>query len=121
MMLFRRITAVLLGGILQVSLLGVGATPAVGAETGCNKAHSCCQGLSVCPCVKSEENNKPVAPAIPSTQERQYPVIASTDTQIPLMEAASRSLSAPLAIPAGEAFSGYCGVSLRVSFCRYTI
>jgi hypothetical protein len=69
----------------------------------------------------STNNDKPVTPAIPVTQERQSPVIASTDTHVSGMEPATRLLSAPQAMPAGEAFSGYCGVAIRVSFCRYTI
>jgi len=54
-------------------------------------------------------------------QERHAPVIVSTDTQISKIENGADLESELRAMPKGEEYSGYLGVALRVTFCRYTI
>jgi hypothetical protein len=119
-MFFRRVTAVLLGVLLQVTLCGASIMPAP-AETCNNQRSCCCSDLPSCPCVESGGDEKPSIPAIPSGQEQQSPVIVATDPEI---TSSGTSVHPPTKLQAGAAagsLGSHRGVALRVSFCRYTI
>lgn len=117
----RQFIAVVLGALLQMSLLGIGTASSASSGSDCAPSACCCSGEPSCPCVKSGGSEKPAPPAIPASQEQLNPVIVPTDLKItgslkfndPPRE--SRPLSWK------DSFHGYRGVALRVSFCRFTI
>lgn len=120
-MMLRQFTAVVLGALLQVSLLGFGTASPLPAENGCNPSSCCCSGEPSCPCVKSGGGEKPAPPAIPAGQEQLTPVLVPTDLELTgLLKSADPSPKAG-SVPRGNDFHGHRGVALRVSFCRFTI
>jgi len=120
-MMFRQITAVLLGVLLHVPLLCASITTSAAAETVAKHTSCCCQDLPVCPCIEPGKDEKPSLPAITVSQERQSPVILPTDPEIPGIATRAGSIPGSQTRPTGDTFHGYCGVALRVSFCRYTV
>lgn len=119
-MFFHRVTAVLLGVLLQVTLCDAGLTPAP-AETCNSHKKCCCSDLPSCPCVESGGDEKPSTPAIPSGQDRQSPVIVATEPEITSSGTMFPPLAKPQAAPAAGSLGGHRGVALRISFCRFVI
>lgn len=120
MMLLRQITAVLLGVLLQVGLLGAVPCPSAAPET-LPQQSCCCDGAGQCPCIEAGSDQKPSVPAIPFGQERLTPLITPVDPAIIVIANRDGTAATSPALSSSEPFAGHCGVALRVSFCRYTI
>lgn len=120
MMLIRQITAVLLGGLLQVGLLGAVPCASAAPETAPQQS-CCCDGAAQCPCIEAGSDQKPSVPAIPFGQERLTPLITPVDPAIIVIANRDGSKAKTLTLPRSKPLTGHCGVALRVSFCRFTI
>lgn len=120
-MILRHFIAVILGALLQVSLLGIGSASLAPAESDCSPSACCCTGEPSCPCVKSGGDEKPPVPAIPAGKEQQSPVIVPTEPEITSSGTTILPPAKLQATPAAGSLGGHRGVALRVSFCRYAI
>jgi hypothetical protein len=120
-MIFRQFIAVMLGALLQVSLLGIGTASLAPAGSDCAPSACCCSGETSCPCVKSGESEKPAPPALPASQEHINPVVVPTDLGIPGFLKSTDPSGKCQPLPWRDDFHGYRGVALHVSFCRFTI
>lgn len=120
-MTFRRFTAILLGVLLQVSVFGgisfAANTDTVRHATTCG----CCDLVDQCPCASSTDDQKPPLPAIPSSKDTKPSFVDHSEPEVTGNETRAGPLSEQICSASFKGFSGYAGVSISVSYCRFTI
>ena len=121
-MTLRSIVGLLLGLVLQISLV-VPASAFFAAER-CDMAGSCscCEGGASCPCMTdSKDDEEPAGPVAPPARP------LKVDAVVPPEVISLRSVIIPDEGPRAlsnlrpRTVAGYPGVGLSISFCRLTI
>ena len=119
----RAITALIMGLLLQWSMMG--ALPAANPAGSCGAeaaSMSCCAPDKPCPCLKNQENpgkrQDPLAPKAPDLKSV-FTLTSSTDDGVSALAAPTPSRSTPHARAGSTA--GFPGVPLSVAFCSFVI
>lgn len=123
MAVWKVITGMVLGLILQLSQLHAGLAPCQQRSTTCQGSVSChcCDTPKACHCAKSNESKPTPAPNLPEGKTIKLDPIAPNARE-PLAFVSYIPPPARVIVAADAAGpTSYPGIALNVAFCRYVI
>jgi hypothetical protein len=120
---WKVITGLVLGLILQLSQLSHGFAACSERSSACQASSTChcCDTKKVCPCAKSSKGSQLPTPAVPDSKPVKLdPLLPTGNDPVRFVSLIPPSAETSLAGISASA-RVHPGVSLNVSFCRFTI
>lgn len=117
----RATIALVMGLLLQWSMVQAVPTTSPAKSCGTGSAMSCCASKQVCPCADESDSNEKPAPFAPTSPDLKlvFTAVPASDDTVETVPTATADQASPQA-RAGS-IAGYPGVPLCVAFCSFVI